>query len=488
MAVIRPEIETDPAELEQIAISYLQEALPGWEPAPGDLMTWLISAHAQMIAEERDIAADVPIEQIMRPLGEQVHLVAPRLALPASVDATVTVRDQAGYTVPAGLEVLVRTAGDDGVTMVVVRDATLRPSRGLNVQVQLEAAPGREGSAGNGLDSDNEIVSLRALEFIRSIRIDAPNVSSGGRDAETDEEYLERLVDTLALASPTPILPDDFAAIARQVDGVERALAINLVVDRPEIIEIISESFNGYVFAAGEQAHIEWGEDGPATADEVRRSFERVFYTADVTGGGSEFVVILPALEWTPYGPWSFVVTGGGSVDGFTVIQEAEYQVAAERAVTVAVIDEAGERPELAVLTAVQTTLESMREVNWRVSVIGPSYTEISVDFTAVAWPDYDAATVQLAAVAAITDYLEPANWGRGKDGDQADDATWIQEPVVRYLELAQVLNDVPGVHYIDSLRLDGGAGWVQANVPLGGRAPLPRPKDRGITGRVIGS
>jgi uncharacterized phage protein gp47/JayE len=490
VAVIRPEIETDPAELEQIAIQYLMDALPGWEPAPGDLMTWLISAHAQMIAEERDIAADVPLAQILRPFGEHVYLLPPKLALPATVRATVTMRDRAGYKVPAGTEVLVRTAGDDGVTMVVVRDARTEPDRAETVEVQLEAAPGREGSAGNRLDRDNEVVPLRALEFIRSIRIADDAVSSGGRDAETDEEYLERLVDTLALASPTPILPQDFAAIARQVDGVDRALAINLMVSRPMIVEYFMSfpAFSGYLVDGSGHVSMSWGDGGTPTASEIRAQLEQVVPVA-VTGTYPQFTLVFPAddRDWS-----EFRLTdedyNGPAVDGWTVVQQPEYEIAAERAVTVAIVGEDGALPAPEVIRSVQATLESMREVNWRISVIGPTYTEIMVDFKAVAWPDHDVGTVRDAAVAAITAYLSPANWGRASGGDASGDATWVLEPVVRYLEVAQVLNDVPGVRYIEHLRIATGSGaWGTADVTLAGRAPLPVPKKNGITGTVIG-
>lgn len=488
MAVIRPEIETDPAELEQIAIDYLQEAVPGWEPADGDLMTWLIAAHARMVAEERDIAADVPLEQILRPLGEQVHLVAPKLALPATVDAIVTMRDEAGYTVPQGTEVLVRTAGDDGVTMIVVRAVTLEPNRGLTAPIELQSAPGREGSAGNGLDARATVVPIRQLEFIRSIAIAPGAISANGRDAETDEEYLQRLVDTLALSSPTPILPDDFAAIARQVDGVERALAINLLrITRPEVITLTGSSYRGPLVDGTTEIALDYGNtDDPGEVavpplTSIRGALENAGYDVEVTGGPSVFTLTFTGRPL--YGPWR-VATPGPTL---AVVQTTSFQMPVERAIAVAVVDEEGGAPPPAVRRAVRRTLEALREVNWSVSVIDPEYTDITVQFRAVAWPGYEPEPVRLAAIDAVTAHLSPKNWGRGQEGGEEGDVTWANEPVVRYLEVAQVLNEVPGLRYVESVRIAKGTNTpTMADVQLVGRAALPRPARDRITGTIV--
>lgn len=487
MAVIRPEIETDPAELERIAIDYLQDAVPGWEPADGDLMTWLIAAHARMVAEERDIAADVPLEQILRPLGEQVHLVAPKLALPATVDAVVEVRDYAGYTIPQGTEVLVRTAGDDGVTMIVVRAVTLEPNRELTATVQLQAAPGREGSAGNGLNDRATVVPIRPLEFIRRISIAEDAVSANGRDAETDAEYLQRLVDTLALASPTPILPEDFAAIARQVDGVERALAINLLHVRPAIITLTGGVYRGLLREGATEIALDYGgpaEPGkvpvpPATA--IRLALEARGYDVEVTGGPSVFRLTFTGRPL--YGPWR-VDEGGPAL---AVVQATSFTTPVDRAIAVAVIDGEGKAPPPSVRQTVRGALESLREVNWSIAVLEPEYTDITVDFRAFTWPGYEPGPVRQAAIDAIEAYLSAKNWGRGQDGWEEGDVTWVHEPFVRYLEIGQVLNEVPGLRYVESVRIAKGTDTpTMADVQLTGRAPLPRTTRERITGTVI--
>ncbi|HST43086.1 MAG TPA: baseplate J/gp47 family protein [Conexibacter sp.] len=487
MAVIRPEIETDPTELEQIAIAYLQDALPGWEPAEGDLMTWLIAAHARMVAEERDIAADVPLEQILRPLGEEVHRVLPRVATPATVEATVTLRDGLGYTIPKGAEMLVRTAGDDGVTMAVVDDVTVAPTpgepavKGIAI-VRLRAIAGREGTAGNGLRApDNTVVPIRQLEFIESVAL--AGTSFGGTDAESDDQYLQRLVDTLALTSPVPILADDFAALARQQAGVGRALALNNTVLNDEIVRIEADARTALTLTDGATSTA-YPIAAAATNDAIRTTFAA--FNPVVEGGPiGTAAVTLRLRDRTRYGPWrlslSTTATGTSPVTAvgsasLAVLQRGGALAVRERSVTVAVIGPDGGSVSTDTLLAVRTALESVRELNWEVSVIEPTSVPINVTYSAVTWPTYDPATVERAAAAALTAYLSPARWGMGDGVGGDDDSVWVDERTVRYLEVAQVLNEVPGLRYVTSLSLSGAGGPDAAgNIQLTGTVPMPK-------------
>jgi hypothetical protein len=52
------------------------------------------------------------------------------------------------------------------------------------------------------------------------------------------------------------------------------------------------------------------------------------------------------------------------------------------------------------------------------------------------------------------------------------DQAAWINDTKVRYLEVAQVINDQEGVNYIINLTVNGGT----VDVALTGTAPLAKP------------
>lgn len=138
-----------------------------------------------------------------------------------------------------------------------------------------------------------------------------------------------------------------------------------------------------------------------------------------------------------------------------------------ERMVTVALVDINGDPVAPAVATAVQTYLDAQREVNFIVNVIDPDYTIVNVVFTVVAHSNYDLADVEARAEAAVTAHLDPATWG---GGDQSPPEWRPSTNVVRYLELAQAINEVDGVDFIDALTVNGGT----VDVTLAGVAALP--------------
>lgn len=146
-----------------------------------------------------------------------------------------------------------------------------------------------------------------------------------------------------------------------------------------------------------------------------------------------------------------------------------------EKMMTLAVVGEDGLPLSSGIKTSVQNYLESLREINFVLHVVDPTYTTINVAFVVVVQPGYDLTTVGNLATDAVESYLSPAAWGGGSETPPS----WrTSENVVRYLELAEVLNRVDGVRYIDTLTLNGGT----ANVTMSGVAPLP------TVGTVTGS
>jgi hypothetical protein len=365
------DIETDPDTLAQDAFDYLADRVPGWQPSDGNLDTWIIEATARMAAEVADVAAVVPAS-IFRAFGASIVGLPAQEATNASAASTWTVRDASGYTIPAGTPVGI--TGPDGtvVAFETVADALVAPGQ-TTKSVPLVATDA--GAAGSGLNG--AISRLDSLDFVTLVTLDG--VTSGGVDAEADVDYLARLSSTLRLLAPRPILPNDFAVMARSVAGVGRTLAI----------------------------------DG--------------------------------------YNPDS------GTFNN-------------ERTIAVAVADSTGEAVSSGVRDAVDALLQAQREVNFVVRVISPTYTAIAVTFTAVRYPGFDTVDVHDRAIAALTEYLSPANWGTPDSGDAAD--AWLLTPVVRYLEVASRLNQVEGLNYLTALTVNGGT----VDVALAGAAPLPRP------------
>lgn len=137
-----------------------------------------------------------------------------------------------------------------------------------------------------------------------------------------------------------------------------------------------------------------------------------------------------------------------------------------EKMITVAVVGKDGLALSSGVKLEVKAYLESMRELNFVVNVIDPTYTTISVAFTVVANAGFDLTDLATRARSVVTQYLSPAVWAGGSETPPA----WRKSAnVVRYLEVAEVLNRVDGVDYISTLTVNGGT----ANITLTGVAPL---------------
>jgi hypothetical protein len=139
------------------------------------------------------------------------------------------------------------------------------------------------------------------------------------------------------------------------------------------------------------------------------------------------------------------------------------------RTVSVAVVDADGNALSATVMAAVAAYLDAKRELNFVVGAFAPTYTAVGVTATVVVSAGADPIAVQGAVVAALSAYLSPANWA---GGDQSPPVWLAGYTLVRYLSVANVIEDVPGVDHITTgtFLVNGGT----ADVTLAGTAPLP--------------
>ena len=148
-----------------------------------------------------------------------------------------------------------------------------------------------------------------------------------------------------------------------------------------------------------------------------------------------------------------------------------------ERYVAVAALDAAGAAVGPSVKTALTGYLAGLREVNFVVKAFDPTLTTVHVAFAVHAATGYNGGDVVTACTAALTGYLDPAVWA---GGDQSPPAWTAGESTVRYLEVATLLREVPGVAYVAAVQLNG----ASADVALAGKAPLPQAGT--ITGSTV--
>jgi hypothetical protein len=216
-------IETDPQDVYDDFVTTMQSLFPEWQPNSATLDTWIGLAMSMAAAESRDVMSAFP-RSAFRWFG--VHLVNyPAIdAVSAACTSTWTMRDSLGYTIPAGTQVSIARTGDEVFAFETIIDVVIPPGQTVAAGVQLIAVdPGVDAT---NLGAAGSAVSLiDPLGFVSSVTQEG--ATSGGVDAETDDEYLGRLSQYLTALAPRPILPADFVIFARAIPGVARATAID---------------------------------------------------------------------------------------------------------------------------------------------------------------------------------------------------------------------------------------------------------------------
>lgn len=213
-------IETDPATLEQQAIDWMQSRWPNWDPNDGGLVAWLIGNFAQMIAEARDVASDVP-PAIFYYFGNTILGLPPTPATFATAQSTWNFSSNpAGRTIPAGTTVTLAGPDDVPITFetvadVVVASPTLSTPAGAVTLRALESGTDANNLGGVGVQAQ----LIDPLAFVTTAVL--TSATAGGADIEDIDAYLGRLSARLTLLTPRPILPRDFELLA--VDLAEQA-------------------------------------------------------------------------------------------------------------------------------------------------------------------------------------------------------------------------------------------------------------------------
>lgn len=438
---INPPITTDPDQLSADAFDYLSQNIPGWEPADGNLETWMVYALARMVGIAADVAADVPLA-VFRYYGSTIIGLAPVDAVKATAATTWTMVDNAGYTIPAGTNVGYAVAGDTLIPFVTTDDVTVAPGDTTTPVGGVQIAAIDAGVAANGLGPAN-IQLIDPLAYVDTIT--AVAVTSGGVDAESDSTYITRLIDYLQLMTPRPIFANDFAVLARQIAGVKRAAGIDNYIPARSFADAHTTNTSAIVTS-------------PALAQFTADDQGRAITGAGIPGG----TTILSVDSATQ------IHMSANATATATVTATIAKKTNAERAVTVSLIDAQGNPVSGTIKTAVLSYLQSLRETNFLIELMDPTYTAVAVDFTFTAYPGYDNATVQSAAVDAVTAYLSPATWGT--DPSDTTGTSWLNDPVVRINEVIALLNGVAGLRYVNTITLNGGG----VDVNLAGDIALP--------------
>jgi hypothetical protein len=143
--------------------------------------------------------------------------------------------------------------------------------------------------------------------------------------------------------------------------------------------------------------------------------------------------------SWTPggYSNWSAVL---GSASSNT-----------PRSVMVAITDPSGLRPTSSLMQNVENYLNSYREINFDVSVVGPMYKIVDIIYSVNAAKGYDPATVQAEILSNLEQYLSPTAWA----GGLASPSNWDNtQNTINYLDVVGRIDDADGVANVTGLQI----------------------------------
>lgn len=485
MAYLGWPVETDPSALAEDAYSFLQTLWPTWLPSTGNFDAGSIEAHARMIAELRDVAARMP-DEAFRKLGP-LSGIPPIDEAFAEVFATWTTLDMQGYTLEAGTVFGLRSAGDELRRFSVVDPVTILPGASASAAGGVHLLAEDAGADSNDLSGTLELVD-RTLPW--HVSLITTTTSGGGQDAETIAAYLDRLSDELQLSAPRPILADDFAAFARRDLEVDRAVALNLY--KPGTNEKQTVSHNGtggtgtLTWSGQTTAGIAWNANF-ATIQAALEALSNIAPGDVIVTGGPwpaavtvEFTGTLREQNVAAITASAASLTPGGSVFTIaTTVAGVAPTTGVEKYVTTVVVDVDGLDPGQVVRDRVSADLTSRRELNFVAPVIAAAYDSVNVTFTAQAYPTADPEDVQERAIAAVQEYLSPADWGVPPFSEER---LWFHDDKVRLSEIVDVLNRVDGLWRVTGPAANGlpqiegaAADYTLTNGPAGS-VVLPTP------------
>ncbi len=267
----------------------------------------------------------------------------------------------------------------------------------------------QSGAIFNGAGQGGSIQSVQQLTWVTTLSL--VSVASGGQDPEDDTDYLNRVTGQLQLQAPRPITASDYGTMAL--------------------------SFAPYSGTDQQEVGRATAVDGYNPADQTYNN-ERMVTVAVADSNG--YSLNSDTLYGYPLGSASNVIAtvpnpnSGWGVAGW---------------------------------------LESLREVNFIVNVISPTYSQIYVSVTVTASSGWDATSVASNVQAALLSFLSPGSWGL----PPSSIIGWENTTTIYQSALMSVVQNSAGVAYVHDGTLAFGLALTPSNTAdlvLPGPVALP--------------
>lgn len=209
----------------QRGFDYVQAKIPGWQPSEGQLDTMIIEAAGSEGADIATLTTEVP-KTVFRYLGAVLFGIPPIDATSAVATSTWFLTDALGHTIPAGTQVGIADINGDLQPFEVLTDVVVPGGATQTAVGGVVLIASNAGILSSAIGSiGGEVQLLDVFSWVDHIT--QATISIGGQDAESDDTYLGRLSLNLQTMSPRPILPNDFAILAQNVAGVQRAAVLD---------------------------------------------------------------------------------------------------------------------------------------------------------------------------------------------------------------------------------------------------------------------
>jgi hypothetical protein len=226
MASITVPIPQDRETILQRAKDYMQANYsPEFEFSDGSPLTFIAEAFVDLVATVGENATDATTD-IFRYEGANLDGIPPIDAVAATSTVTITIDVTTGYTIPAGLQIAVADAAGNLYDFETTTDAVFAAAATTAAGVAIVASDDGDAIGVLGNDLPGPVQLAESEVHVTAITLDT--ATSGGSDAEDDDDYLPRLIEEKQTAAKAPILARDFAVLSKAASTeVDRTAALD---------------------------------------------------------------------------------------------------------------------------------------------------------------------------------------------------------------------------------------------------------------------
>jgi uncharacterized phage protein gp47/JayE len=217
-----PPIEQDADDFFALAEEQMQSYFPEWEANDANADTAMLDSDAQMAARLAEVASAM-LSRLFVESGQRLDGLSFDAAEAATGMTTWTVEDSAGYTIPAGSTVGIDIGADELVTFQTVEDYDVPAGATALAGVAVTAV--EAGEAANGLPAGDAVI-VDAPSYVTAVTFTA--ATGGGKEEESVESYLRRLVAFRRLRAAKPIRAEDYPLfLTESILGASRATVLD---------------------------------------------------------------------------------------------------------------------------------------------------------------------------------------------------------------------------------------------------------------------